>query len=217
MRRGWPATALGSAHRDRRLPGPARDFEPDGQPSITSSGADAAGVADDEVGVVFRKALIAGKKGRVDVTASAVGMLDAWIDFNNDGDWSDPGEQVFASQALLAGLNVLKPIVPADALANESAVARFRFSSAGGLAPTGLARDGEVEDHVVAVRGLDFGDAPAPYPTLRANNGARHVLVPNGPYLGTCGDPERDGQPSAAADADDNGPTHSHSVCRRLR
>lgn len=28
---------------------------------------------------------------------------------------------------------------------------------------------------------LDFGDAPAPYPTLLANNGARHVIPFTGP------------------------------------
>lgn len=46
----------------------------------------------------------------------------------------------------------------------------------------------------------DFGDAPAPYPTLLANNGARHVAV--GPTLGATRDVEADGSPSAAADGD---------------
>ena len=36
---------------------------------------------------------------------------------------------------------------------------------------------------------LDFGDAPRPYPTVAADNGARHFAVP-GFYLGTLEDTE---------------------------
>ena len=54
---------------------------------------------------------------------------------------------------------------------------------------------------------IDFGDAPdgaaAPgYPTLFANNGARHTLD-GVTFLGAFLDPEPDGQPTAAADGDD--------------
>ncbi|MHC4501193.1 MAG: DUF7901 domain-containing protein, partial [Planctomycetota bacterium] len=55
---------------------------------------------------------------------------------------------------------------------------------------------------------LDFGDAPDPcYPTLLANDGARHII--GGPYFcdpvgGDAPDPEPDGQPDAAATGDDN-------------
>ena len=79
----------------------------------------------------------------------------------------------------------------------------------GGLAPVGLARDGEVEDHAVFIEPgegvLDFGDAPDPtYPTLLASNGASHVI--GGPWLGDrtdVPDAELDGQPDAAASGDD--------------
>ena len=47
---------------------------------------------------------------------------------------------------------------------------------------------------------IDFGDAPAPYPTTRAANGARHEIA--SPRLGATVDFENDGQPSAAADGD---------------
>ncbi len=46
----------------------------------------------------------------------------------------------------------------------------------------------------------DFGDAPAPYPTLLANDGARHVAT--GPMLGTAREVSADGQSSAGADGD---------------
>jgi hypothetical protein len=44
----------------------------------------------------------------VTVTASAAGMLDSWIDFNNDGDWDDPLEQVFTMLAVGGGILVLR-------------------------------------------------------------------------------------------------------------
>lgn len=47
----------------------------------------------------------------------------------------------------------------------------------------------------------DFGDAPASYGTLLADNGARHG--PGGPKLGTSVDLERNGHPSANALGDD--------------
>jgi len=50
----------------------------------------------------------------------------------------------------------------------------------------------------------DFGDLPAPYPTLRSANGPRHYIVPNGTFLGAVGpDPETDGQPHQYALGDD--------------
>ena len=52
---------------------------------------------------------------------------------------------------------------------------------------------------------LDFGDAPdPPYATLRARDGARHVIV-EGVYLGQGVDGESDGQPSNSATGDDSG------------
>ena len=49
---------------------------------------------------------------------------------------------------------------------------------------------------------MDYGDAPARYPTLLADNGARHV-EDKGLYLGAAVDTEDDGIPSAAANGDD--------------
>ncbi len=49
----------------------------------------------------------------------------------------------------------------------------------------------------------DYGDLPAPYPTLLTHDGARHYLVSNGARLGTYADPEPDGVPDALARGDD--------------
>ncbi|MEE2685273.1 MAG: Ig-like domain-containing protein [Planctomycetota bacterium] len=88
----------------------------------------------------------------LEVTASDFGYLDAWIDFNRDGDWDDDQEQVFANQRLDAGLNTLSistPLSPASKAGDT--FARFRFSSTGGLTATGLAADGEVEDYLIEI------------------------------------------------------------------
>lgn len=49
---------------------------------------------------------------------------------------------------------------------------------------------------------FDSGDAPAPYPTLNIDNGARHLIDAN-LFLGAGVDADADGQPGIAADGDD--------------
>ncbi|WP_145101591.1 tandem-95 repeat protein [Rosistilla carotiformis] len=58
---------------------------------------------------------------------------------------------------------------------------------------------------------FDYGDAPDPvedvpgrYPTSRDFDGARHLLVPDGPRLGELIDADADGQPQRNADGDDS-------------
>jgi large repetitive protein len=65
--------------------------------------------------------------------------------------------------------------------------------------------DGEVEDYRITINAageLNFGDAPAPYPTLTEQNGAPHSVQP-GFHLGRQIDAERNGQPDSAALGDD--------------
>ena len=99
--------------------------------------------------------------------------LDAWIDFNRDGDWLDPGEHIFTNYdlGLGKGERVLPFTIPAGASIGDS-FARFRVSTAGGLAPTGMANDGEVEDHRVPI--VPFGQ---PVDVTLAANRATVELV----------------------------------------
>ncbi|HEX2165558.1 MAG TPA: SdrD B-like domain-containing protein, partial [Thermoanaerobaculia bacterium] len=125
---------------------------------------------DDEDGVTFAGPFVPGGTASFSVTAGGPSpcSLDAWVDWDRDGFFGDPGEQIAASLAVPTGPpTVLSPAVPAGAVPGVT-YARFRCSSAGGLPPTGSAPDGEVEDHVVGVVGLDFGDAPASYATAGA-------------------------------------------------
>ena len=144
------------------------DSESDGQPSAAADGDDTSaggmtiGVCatpgDDEDGVNLPSALVTGETALIDVTANAACLLNAWIDWNGDGDWNDAGEQIFTNQLVAAGLNNLMVSVPSGATAGTT-FARFRCSTQPGLAPTGLASDGEVEDYRINI------ESPTPTPT----------------------------------------------------
>ena len=183
------------------------DTEADGQPSVNADGDD-SGVGtsrvgaclDDEDGIVFTSPITACTTATIGVTAGAAGKLDAWIDFGQSGTFAGAGKQIFASQALVAGLNTLTFPVPCNATQGKT-YARFRLSSAGALGPTGDAADGEVEDYAVNVSTVDFGDAPDTYHTTLANNGPYHAVIA-GFSLGATEDSEPDGQPSVAANGD---------------
>jgi hypothetical protein len=129
------------------------DYEGDGQASVGADGDDLGGV-DDEDGIQFMQLLMVGAATRLNVILTTDDVLDAflnaWVDFNGDGDWDDDGEQIFTDVSLIAGGNPLSFLVPAGATPGDT-YARFRLDSGGGLTPYGLANDGEVEDYVVRI------------------------------------------------------------------
>ena len=151
---GYPTLALNMGANHAIVPGyllgALIDAEGDGQPDAAATGDDLA-LIDDEDGVVFLSSIARGRWTKVDVTASAPGFLNAWLDFNRDGDWADLGEQIFTNTPLVAGLNNLSFKTPGWASAGVS-FARFRYNSTGGLSYTGPAQDGEVEDYQVRIR-----------------------------------------------------------------
>ncbi|MEM1335377.1 MAG: IPTL-CTERM sorting domain-containing protein, partial [Actinomycetota bacterium] len=189
------------------------DGEPDGQPSPAADGD-----GDDEDGVVIVGGMVdACTTGNAldvmltDANLTGAALLDAWIDWNGNGTFDHPVEHLFlgASAPLAPGPNALIFDAPCDAMGQSTTYARFRLSSTGGLAPTGPSADGEVEDYITQIQGSDYGDAPSPYPTLLADDGARHtVLFTGNPTLGAAIDMEPDGQPEASHLGDDaNGAT----------
>ena len=126
-----------------------RDSETDGLPDANALGDDLDGV-DDEDGVNFGL-LEVGQTGSVTIEVQGTNaLLDAWIDFNQDGDWLDAGEQIASSSAMAIGNNVININIPCGATAGIT-YTRFRLSSTGGLSPSGLANDGEIEDHEVTL------------------------------------------------------------------
>jgi hypothetical protein len=148
------------------------DAELDGQPTDAADGDGA-----DEDGVRIRGQLLQGQIINVGATialevfASASGFLNAWIDFNRngvfdeeidlDGDGVIDGSEHVADGLLLnSAANTVTISVPEVPLDLEDVLlgptyARFRFSSAEDLLPTGPAVDGEVEDYLVELQRSD--------------------------------------------------------------
>jgi len=123
------------------------DPEPDGQPSLAADGDDTDG-SDDEDGVTFvsiAPGVALGSTVLVEVVGA--GLLNAWIDFNTDGDFTDAGEQIFTDEPVIGGFNPLSYTTPGFVSSGDEIISRFRLDTAGGLAPTGYANDGEVEDY----------------------------------------------------------------------
>src|SRR5262249_30782651 len=131
------------------------DAETDGQPSTTATGDDAnPAAADDEDGVTLPAALVAGQSvtAQVFLTAAAgtPARLNAWVDFNRDGDWADAGEQIATNLPLVPGNNNVNFSVPANAVPGTS-YARFRLNHTGEISFSGFGGDGEVEDYQVTL------------------------------------------------------------------
>ena len=128
--------------------GTIRDTEPDVTGS-TLSNADNITATNDEDGVTVGILTPgANATATVFVTSSGAAKLDAWIDFNRDGDWDDTGEKIANSVSVVNGPNTLTFAVPGSASISLN-YSRFRISTAGGLDTFGEAVDGEVEDYVV--------------------------------------------------------------------
>jgi Ca2+-binding RTX toxin-like protein len=125
--------------------GSAVDAESDGLPS---SGADTDG-ADD--GITATQ-LLRGQSTIIDVTVTTPGeaFLNAWFDWNADGDWDDPGEQVWQDVAVGNGVNSLELFVPSTAVLGN-VTSRLRLSESAGYGYAGLAATGEVEDYQVEI------------------------------------------------------------------
>jgi hypothetical protein len=138
-------------------------------------------VLDDDDGVYFLTPLRPGQTASVivgvDNGSRAAGLLHAWIDFNGDGDWADAGEQIFANQHVVTGINTLTFQVPAGAVVGNT-YARFRYGYGANLSYTGHAIAGEVEDYFVSISGpkpLAKADAFTVY--VNSSNNSLDVLL----------------------------------------
>ncbi len=133
------------------------DGEADGQPTNQD---DVVG-ADDEDGVVFvGHPWLAGGTGSVQITVSEAqsgiissqtpAYIHGWIDWNQDGFWDGPNENIFCSYEITAaGTYSISFPVPGDALPG-STWTRFRLDNDTSLNYfKGEANNGEVEDYLV--------------------------------------------------------------------
>jgi len=152
------------------------DPEGFGQASTLANGDDIVSL-DDEDGVTFTNSLARGGISTATIVASTAGKLDAFIDFNIDGDFDDADEKILSSYPLNAGSNNVQFAIPSTMVLGSS-YARFRFSSTGGLDPTGAAADGEVEDYRVSLVVPPWQNPLNPYDV--SNDG---VITPLDPLI----------------------------------
>ena len=135
------------------------DAESDGKPTITARGDDLT-YTDDEDGVTFLTPIMPGQPFTIEVVSSVDDTyLNAWIDFNGDGDFNDAGEHLelaslpgVTEHQLVSDVNTLTFIAPSSSLPFASTLyARFRLTDNAGEAttPTGEAPNGEVEDYAL--------------------------------------------------------------------
>ncbi|HRW09688.1 MAG TPA: isopeptide-forming domain-containing fimbrial protein, partial [Caldilineaceae bacterium] len=141
--------------------GSSVDGETDGQPGVDANGDDSNG-SDDEDGVVFPNfigttaeptgVLFVGKNATLTISGTKpvtqTGYLNAWIDWNGDGTWA--ADEQIATDLAVNGTTTLNVNVPGSATTGTT-YARFRYGSETGIAATGIALDGEVEDYKVVI------------------------------------------------------------------
>jgi len=123
------------------------DSEPDGQPDAFATGDNLNG-SDDENGASIPPLTPGGPASATVEVNGGGGVVQAWIDFNGDRVWQS-SEEIY-NGFLPDGIHLLPFTVP-NAAAPGQTFARFRISTQGGLEPTGVARDGEVEDYAVSI------------------------------------------------------------------
>jgi len=183
------------------------DVETNGVPHLLAIGDDLAGQPDDEEGVTGSPLYVPGGAPEIQVTVVGNGRVDAWFDFNRNGNFAEPGEWVLVGEPFISETRTFKVSVPLNATPGQS-YARFRLTRLGLNSWFGPAPDGEVEDYTFLIVSPpnDWGDAPARYPTTEAKDGARHTIVDDF-HLGKSIDAESDGQPNANATGDDHVPT----------
>ena len=145
--------------------GTTADSEPDGQPSFRADADDlnrppgfdfypsVPMEPSDEDGLWPTPRFTVGQNTTISLWVSAAAQLDLWLDWNRNGVFDHPAEHLGGGTSLAVQPyeNQVQVSVPAQAAVGTTYL-RLRVSTAGGLSPVGLAYDGEVEDHLVAIR-----------------------------------------------------------------
>jgi len=90
------------------------------------------------------------------IKVSKTGYLNAWVDYNADGDFEDIGEKIFSAKMLVAGTQEISFTVPHNIKINTTSYLRFRYSSTASLTATQNASDGEIEDYAIQLGSDSF-------------------------------------------------------------
>ena len=139
------------------------DNEANGQPNATATGD-----GSDEDGLTV-PTLVQGQSVVFPVTATntsgSAAYLTLFVDWNADGNFNGPSEAaapIVVAAGTSNGLFAVPYFIPMTAVLSTDLGIRVRLSTQSGLAATGAAADGEVEDYLAQVVCLE--------PTLTTNN-----------------------------------------------
>jgi alpha-tubulin suppressor-like RCC1 family protein len=136
--------------------------------------------------------------------------LYGWVDFNNNGELEIKeramveilANHIAGNEVSLLFSNNNEGIIP-DSLFVRLRIGTTRYEVE---TPVGLAKDGEIEDHLIDVVAYDYGDAPDTYKTTLSEDGVRHIVphLSANVFIGTnAPDYDKDGKPGNNADGDD--------------
>jgi hypothetical protein len=157
------------------------DAELDGQPSVNAVGDDTIGLADEDgvnfnIGVPTTVNIVTMGSNTIIVTASVPGYLNAWADLNQNNSYEMDDEYLIINKHLVAGANTVTFTISDSVLYGPTSM-RFRFDTINGdvTTPTGLAKNGEVEDYLIYVT------APLVGP---CSNGFQNPSFEQGPDIG---------------------------------
>jgi hypothetical protein len=133
----------------------APDSDAATQFTANADGDDTNGT-DDEDGTTLPQ-LTQGSAASINTFINGTGaLLQAWIDWNGDGDFDDTVDGVSEQIAIdrsVAGTSgtVAIPVQVPNSATTSQTYARFRLSTDTGLGPTAEASDGEVEDYALTI------------------------------------------------------------------
>ena len=122
--------------------------------ALVSPSSDEGDQLADDDGIGFVSVIESGQKYLLQIESNGSGYLNAWLDWNQNGQF-DSGEQIITDMALTGGINNVLLDAPSD-LVEGMTWARFRYSSTAGIGPTGGVSDGEVEDYSVYITSLSL-------------------------------------------------------------
>jgi hypothetical protein len=158
--KSYPTTIADNGAVHKILPGffigSGIDGDPDGVPSIGADSDDFNTTFNDEDGVTFDAPTIfpGSTAGKVTVTVAtggySPGRINAWVDFNRDGDWDDAGEHIVDDKRAGDGSHDFTFQVPANAKSGPT-YARIRYGYGRNMRPTGSDMAGEVQDHLIRI------------------------------------------------------------------
>jgi Ca2+-binding RTX toxin-like protein len=194
------------------------DADDGSQQNVRANADDSAGVgSDDEDGVLNPLDLLGTEGASPTVTLLATNTtgstatLSGWIDYNQDGVFSNSEER--AQATIVTGttdgrVTLSFPAIPSGS--EGATYARFRLStSAAGQQPTGGAIDGEVEDYAFSITGRGEGSVDSFLRIATGSNGGPTINLGDGFGSSTAsvGDLDGDGVTDLAVGAlnDDTG------------